>query len=166
MTAGEQEKILKEWLNSHRAMIFKVIRAYADDPGEQEDLFQEISISLWNSIPRFEGRCAVSTWMYRIALNVSISWVRRENRRKIEPLEKHVIIHEMEDEDPRVKWLYDQIRKMDEIDRSLSLLLLDGYSYSEMSEILGISESNVGVKIHRIKKVLTARANKISAHEY
>ncbi len=166
MTAEEQENILKEWLSGHRALIFKVIRAYANDPGEQEDLFQEISIRLWNSIPKFEGRCAVSTWMYRIALNVSISWVKRENRRKTESLEKHVLIHEMEDEDPRVKWLYDEIRKMDEIDRSLSLLLLDGFSYREMSEILGISENNVGVKIHRIKKALTQRAEKLSTHEY
>jgi RNA polymerase sigma-70 factor (ECF subfamily) len=166
MTAGEQETILKEWLSAHSGVIFKVIRAYATDPEEQDDLFQEISIRLWNSIPKFEGRCAVSTWMYRISLNVSISWVRKEDRRRSESLDRHVLIQETEDEDPRIAWLYDEIRKMDEIDRSLSLLLLDGFSYREMSEILGISESNVGVKIHRIKKILVQRADKVSAHEY
>lgn len=168
MTAKEQEQIFQGWLNDYRNVLFKVIRAYSDNPDDREDLFQEISIQLWHSVPKFEGKCAVTTWMYRIALNVSISWIKKEKRHNTEPLQGiHHVLDEMEvDEDPRLVWLYDQIRQFDEIDRSLSLLFLDGYSYKEMAEILGISESNAGVKIHRIKKTLTQRAERFSHYEY
>lgn len=168
MKAKRQEEILHEWLQAHRGVLFKVIRAYARDRDEQADLFQEISIQLWNSIPKFEEKCAVTTWVYRVALNVSLRWVKKEQRHRTDPLPGHAsaLTYTDEEEDPRIAWLYAQIRTLDQVDRSLALLLLDGYSYKEMSEIVGVSESNVGVKIHRIKKSLTRQAAKLVNHEY
>ena len=158
MKESEQRQIFTVWLNEYRALLFKVIRAYAFSADDQNDLFQDVCLQVYRSVPNFKGSSAVSTWLYRIALNTAIKWSTKEK--------KHVDGHHAVDkvghiieanEDPideRIAWLYDQIKQFNEIDRSLTLLLLDGYSYKEMSQMMGISESNIGVKIHRIKKQL------------
>ena len=158
MKESEQRKIFNEWLDGYRALLFKIIRAYAYTPEDQNDLFQDICLQMYRSIPNFKGASAVSTWLYRISLNTAIKWSTREKKH----VEGHhevdrmadVLISNEEPKDERVIWLYDQIKQLNQIDRSLTLLLLDGYSYKEMSDMMGISESNIGVKIHRIKKHL------------
>ena len=162
MTENHQLEIFDEWVNKHRGLLFKVIRAYAIDKDDQQDLFQEIVVQLWRSIPGFREKCAVSTWIYRIALNTSIKWMGRErrfsaNRRPLE--HARLVLHETPGDD-RLAWLYEQIVTLNEIDRSITLLLLDGFSYKEMAAMLGISESHVGVKINRIKKYLISKIDK------
>lgn len=146
----------------NKGLLFKVIRAYAYTPHDQDDLFQEITIQLWKSVPNFRGESKESTWIYRVALFSAIAWTRKEKKHKSakEPITDLELIHaeKSEPNDPQLDWLYEQIAKLNEIDRSLTLLLLDGYSYKEMAEIIGISESNVGVKINRIKKSLTQKS--------
>lgn len=156
----EQSQIFDEWLARHKGLLFKVVRAYAFTPHDQEDLFQEIAVQVWKSIPGFQGEAAVSTWVYRVALYTAISWSRREKRhrqndRPLSEIERTLSVS-AQPRDERLDWLYEQIARFNAIDRSLTLLLLDGFSYREMAQILGISESNVGVKIHRIKKRLSA----------
>lgn len=158
MNKDEQKRIFDDWLKNHKGLFFKVVRAYAKDPDDQDDLFQEISIQVWHSIPKFKGESVAATWIYRVALYSAIAWSRRQKKHKngkrpIDEVE-HALIETAKFEDSRLEWLYDQIAKLNEVDRSLTLLLLDGYSYKEMSAIIGISESNVGVKINRIKKRL------------
>ena len=163
MKESEQRQIFQEWLNGYRALLFKVIRAYAFNAEDRNDLFQEVSLQMFRSIPNFKAESAVSTWLYRIALNTAIKWSAREKKH----VDGHLEIETVNDllqtvdepEDDRINWLYSQIRKLNEIDRSLTLLLLDGYSYKEMSEMTGISETNIGVKIHRIKKQLVHNSN-------
>ena len=158
MKESEQQQIFQKWLDGYRALLFKVIKAYAFDSEDQNDLFQEICLQMYRSIPNFKGECAVSTWLYRIALNTAIRWSASEKRHtdKHQKLETwmNVLKTSEEPKDEKVAWLYSEIKKLNEIDRSLTLLLLDGYSYKQMSEMMGISESNIGVKIHRIKKQL------------
>ena len=128
-------------------------------------LFQEISTQVWRSIPGFRGDSAVTTWIYRVALNTAISWTQKERRHRdgkqaldgIEPA-----IQPSSTTDPRIDWLYEQIRQLSEVDRSLTLLLLDGFSYKEMAAMLGITESYVGVKINRIKAQLTGKSKEAS----
>ena len=161
MKESQQRKIFDEWLAEYRALLFKVIRAYAKHGEDQNDLFQEICLQVYRSIPNFQRKSAISTWIYRIALNTSIKWSTKERKhvdghREIEKVDQ--VLENKENADDRVDWLYQKIQEFNEIDRSLSLLLLEGYSYREMSDMMGISESNIGVKIHRIKKQLTETA--------
>ena len=125
-------------------------------------MFQEITIQIWKSIPNFRNESSEATWIYRVALFSAIAWTRKEKKHNsgIESIAEMELVHSENSNlnDPRLDWLYEQIAKLNEIDRSLTLLLLDGYSYKEMAEIIGISESNVGVKINRIKKSLTQKS--------
>lgn len=158
MTESEQRQILHSWLKQHRGILFKIIRAYAFNPHDQDDLFQEISLQLWRSIPDFRGEAKASTWIYRVALYAATVWVRQEKKRpKTQPL-TYALTMKATDEDGRVNWLYEQIGQLEPIDRSVCLLMLDGFSYKEIASLLGISQSNVGVKIHRIKRHLLQRA--------
>ncbi|MEM7148064.1 MAG: sigma-70 family RNA polymerase sigma factor [Verrucomicrobiota bacterium] len=158
MERTDQKRVLNEWLNEHKSLIFKVVLAYSNNSHDHEDLFQEIALQLWKSIPKFRGKCADTTWIYRVSLNSAMAWSRKEkkhptDRRSIDSVE-HLLKHTPKSQDERLTWLYERIAQLNEIDRSLTLLMLDGYSYREMAEILGISENNVGVKINRIKKHL------------
>lgn len=167
MKESEQRQIFQEWLDGHRALLFKIIKVYTFNTEDKNDLFQEVCLQIYRSIPNFKAKCAVSTWLYRIALNTAIKWSTQEKKHA----DKHHDIATMTNlletgdhpNDERVAWLYSEIKKLDEIDRSLTLLLLDGYSYREMAEMMGISENNIGVKIHRIKKHLV---NNSKQYEY
>jgi RNA polymerase sigma-70 factor (ECF subfamily) len=154
MTEREQKRIFEQWLGEHRCIFFKIVRAYAFTLPDQDDLFQEISLQVWKSIPDFRGEAKASTWIYRVALYAALAWTRREKRQPmtqpLAALEERLTIR-AEPIDERLEWLYAQIAGLEPVDRSLCLLLLDGFSYKEMAEMVGISESNVGVKIHRLR---------------
>ena len=155
MEVSEQSRVFDEWLSRHKGLLFKVVHAYAFSSHDREDLFQEIATQIWNSVPRFRGESAVTTWLYRVALNSALAWSRKERKHRDQSQLLGDGARALQEtprvEDRRLGWLYDQISQFDHVDRSLTLLLLDGYSYREMAETLGISESYVGVKINRIK---------------
>ena len=162
MHDDDQQRLFEQWFKIHQVLFFKVVRAYAFTPQDQEDLFQEIATQVWRSVANFRGEAAVTTWIYRIALNAAITWTRKEEKHRggkqsldgVEP----AILEASPAADPRIEWLYAQIRQLNEIDRSLTLLLLDGFSYKEMAAMLGITENYVGVKISRIKAYLTSKS--------
>jgi RNA polymerase sigma-70 factor, ECF subfamily len=165
VTEKEQLSILKDWLGQHKGLIFKIVRAYSIV--EHDDLFQEIIIQIWHSIPAFRQESSATTWLYRISLNTAIKWTRKEQKHiQAETLEnvQHILEGNRVQVDERLEWLYEEIHKLDEIDRSITLLLLEGFSYKEMAVILGITESNVGVKINRIKKQLIAKSKNYEYH--
>jgi RNA polymerase sigma-70 factor (ECF subfamily) len=168
MRFAEHKAVFDSWLSLHKGVLFKVVRAYAFTRHDQEDLFQELATQVWLSVPGFQGKSAVSTWIYRVALNTAISWSRKElrHRDKKDSLDGAEAALEpgIAGVDPRLEWLYEQIAQLGEIERSLALLLLDGFSYREMADALGISETNVGVRIHRIKAHLTNESSKESRH--
>ncbi len=162
MTESDQLRIFKSWLDAHKGLLIKIIRAYAPTGEDQDDLFQEVALQVWRSIPNFRGESAVTTWLYRIALNTSLRWKSREDKAtsKLRELDATTLVFQSEQNpnDDRVAWLYREINQLNEIDRSLCLLLLDDFSYKAMAEMLGISESNVAVKIHRLKKYLAQQS--------
>jgi RNA polymerase sigma-70 factor, ECF subfamily len=163
VTENEQNRVFNEWLRGYKALIFKIVRAYTKDLMEGDDLFQEITIQLWRSVPKFRGESAVTTWIYRVALNIAIRWTGKEKKhRHSEDLNhrQHILEEKNSLTDERLAWLYEEIHKLTEIDRSIALLLLDNFSYKEMADILGITQSNVGVKINRIKKHLISKSKK------
>ncbi len=163
MDNQKQSEIFREWLKEHKGILFKIIRVYADADEDQEDLFQEISLQLWRSIPGFNGDAKASTWIYRVALNQALKWTKKEKYRSEkgeDARQEFHVLNQVERIDPKLEWLYEQIAKLDKIERSLCLLLFDGYQYKEIAEMVGISESYVGVKLNRIKKYLTEQAIK------
>ena len=167
MTEKEQKDIFKNWLGQHKSLIFKVVRAYTFTAMDQDDLFQEITIQVWHSIPTFRQESSVTTWIYRISLNTAIRWVGKERKHyQAETLDnvQHILHENRIQIDERLVWLYEEIYKLDKIDRSITLLLLDSFSYKEMANILGITESNIGVKINRIKKHLISKSKKYDHH--
>lgn len=157
MLASEQKQIFGEWLAQHKGIFFKIVRSFAFTPHDQDDLFQDISIQVWKSIPDYRGEAKPSTWIYRVALYTASTWARNEKKQlQTQPITEveHTLTMKAQSYDERLEWLYAQIAQLAPIDRSICLLLLDGFSYKEIAALLGISESNVGVKIHRIKQHL------------
>jgi RNA polymerase sigma-70 factor (ECF subfamily) len=157
--AADLETIFKQWLGEHQGLLYRVVRAYGNTAEDQDDLFQEICLQLWLSIPRFEGKAKVSTWIYRVALNTAMVWNRSEkNRRKHRDRFITVVPQQQAgDSQPSqeiIERLYEAVRKLPKVDTSVVLMHLDGLGYDEMAEVLGISGSNVGVKLNRAKKQL------------
>ena len=159
MTASKTEfiKVLEE----HKAIIYKIARSYSKEPDERKDLEQEIVIQIWKSLKNFNPEYKLSTWIYRIGLNVAISHLRKDSSRKakITPMSESILdlpsnSDEQEIISERTEILYKVINQLNAFNRALILLHLDGKNHKEMSQIMGISESNVGTKLNRIKSIL------------
>ena len=165
--AEEHRRLFEQWLAEHRGLILKVVGLYAFTPEDRDDLFQEILLQLWASLQSFRQESKASTWIYRLALNTALTWKRRESKRE-RLTDPDIVIQKAANPDVTVEkqeeleWLRQEIRQLPESDRSVMLLYLDGVSYQEMAEILGISQSNVGVKLTRIRKRLAEKLRSIS----
>lgn len=157
------ESLFESWLIEHKGVVLKVARAYTLTTEDCHDLAQEILLQVWRSLPQFQGRASTSTWFYRVALNTALDWHRKEHRRQ----ERQQPILAIEDlsvagldssqqlvQREVVERLYAAIRQLPKTDAALILLYLDDRSYRQMAEVLGISQSNVGVKLNRAKKAL------------
>lgn len=138
---------------------------YCDDNEDAEDLFQDILFQLWKSWPTFNSDSRVSTWMYRIGLNTAITRLRKNKRRPLFQslsLAQHSIPN---DPSQRLDILFDEelqnaIASLNKMDKGIVMLYLDEKSYKEIAEIMGLTESNVGVKINRIKEKLRKTINR------
>jgi len=146
-------------LQTHRALIYKVARIYGRSAADRDDLAQETIVQLWRAYPRYDERLKFSTWMYRIALNVAISWQRRERTQT-----RHVVAAEADvlenvrvldappgSEDADLALLYASIGKFDALNKALLMLYLDGQTHQDISSVLGITVTNVATRIGRLK---------------
>lgn len=153
-----QNALFAEWLDNHRGIIVKVARSFAAG-AEVEDLAQEILLRLWKSAARFRGESSASTWIYRVALNRALTWQRDEGAAvsRLRPTAELAEIATTDTVDSALGLgrVYEVLRGFPEIDRSLLLLSLDGVSYVEMSEITGLSTSNVGARLSRARARLS-----------
>jgi RNA polymerase sigma-70 factor (ECF subfamily) len=154
---GRFERLIEE----HRGILYTVCRSYCADRNEREDLGQEIVAQLWRSFERYDDRYAFSTWMYRVALNVAISYRRRMRRHTEHMLFDDAAIDAAVQQEPQnaddLTALRSFIEELDPLPKALMLLYLEGYPHREIAETLGVSESNVGTKINRIKSELRCR---------
>lgn len=152
-------------INEHRGILYKISNLYCDDEEDKKDLFQEMVLQLWNSYPRFRAESSKSTWMYRIALNTSITRLRKEKR---EPRRRSLIDEDFEipdfspgpDQQGYLALLRHAIDQLNEIEKAIIMLYLEEKSYEEISDIMGITKTNVGVKLNRIKLKLEKIINK------
>lgn len=163
MTNHKNETFFQEILQAHKGIIYKVANSYCEDDENRKDLIQEIIIQLWRSLDSYNPEFKLSTWIYRIALNVSISFYRIERKRSVvhkglsEDLlvfEKIEVKAEIDDSQQKVDLLFKFIRELKEIDRALILLYLEDKSHQEISEIMGLSTTNISSRVHRIKNKL------------
>lgn len=146
-------------LEENQNIIHKICRLYTQSEAEHKDLFQEISIQLWKSFDRFEGKSKFSTWMYRVGLNTAITLYRKDKKRiDTYALNDEISRIEVDQYDPlideQLNWLYQKIEKFSEIDKALVLLYLEDKKYDEIADTLGITAVNARVKMNRIKQRL------------
>ncbi len=158
---------LTSLLRRHSGLIHKIAFAYCRDATDREDVVQEIAVQLWRSRERYDPRFRETTWIYRIALNVAISFHRRErrHRERRQPLEAHPITLAPAPEPSED--LGRLLRRLDDLpplDRALVLLWLDGNDHASIADVLGLSVSNVGTKLHRIKERLRAALARETPH--
>jgi RNA polymerase sigma-70 factor, ECF subfamily len=164
----DQKSLFMNWLREHGSSVMKVARAYTLTSEECQDLAQEILLQAWRSLPKFEGKARAATWFYRVALHTAMKWHRKDQHRRSRQqplLELQVLATEGPNSAEQAQYrdtveqLYRAIQQLPKTDAALVLLYLDELSYPEMAEVLGISESNVGVKLNRAKKALSALMN-------
>lgn len=163
MSGDDPKQIFTQWLREHSSSVFQVARAYTLTTDECQDLAQEILLQAWRSLDRFEGRASPATWFYRIALHTAMKWRRQDRHRRAHQqpwLEVQVrdvtspdSIESVEQRE-LIERLYQAIHQLPMSDVALVLLYLDDMSYREMASVLGISESNVGVRLNRAKQSL------------
>jgi RNA polymerase sigma-70 factor, ECF subfamily len=168
MATNDAQATFVELLEGHRGVLIAVANAYCRDAASREDLIQEIAAQLWRAYPRFDGRAAFSTWMYRIAVNVAISFYRSERRKKsnVELTDRAVLEEVAAPHAPgngeALALVHEFVDRLDELNRALMVLYLADNSYAEIAAILGISETNVATKISRIKHRLKAEIGAIT----
>ena len=154
----------KEFLNAihdYQKIIYKVCRMYRDSKEDQQDLFQEIVYQLWKSFPSFKRESKVSSWIYRVALNTSMVIYRKSSLTidYYEEFPEHihpsadVVVLENEER------LFLALRTLNDAEKAVISLFLEDFSYKEIAEITGLSESNVGVRLSRIKNKLRKLLN-------
>jgi len=155
------EKTYLQNVEEHKGIILKVVNLYADDLEDRKDLYQEIVLQSWSAYPRFEGNAKFSTWLYRISLNVALTFLnKRKKARLLKDNSVQEITYQPQELSERADFLYRAIKQLAEVDRSIIMLHLDGFDNSEISEIIGLTKGNTNVKLHRIKQQLTTILNK------
>ena len=157
-----KEKAFIKLIREHQGLIYKVTRFYLDKTADQNDLYQEIVYQLWKSFDTFRGESKISTWMYRIALNTALLHLKREKRKGISVgLDEINLSSDTYDStlDELALRLHEQIKDLNEIDKGIIFLYLEGKRYSEIGTVLGLSENNVGTRMARIKQTIKNRIN-------
>jgi len=154
----EKEQEFLTRIENHKGILYKVSKMYMDNHDDQQDLFQEIVCQLWKSYDSFRNESQFSTWMYRVAVNTAIVFLRKEKRK----VDKYEIASEniKDDEgDSHIKesqldHFYKAVQKLEKIDKAIIFYQLEGFSHKEIGENLGISEGNARVKLNRAKEKL------------
>lgn len=156
----DHNRFLSE-LETHKKILYKVARVYGPTPADRQDLVQDIVIALWRSYDGFDGRSKFSTWMYRVALNVALLWVREERgSRHLVALDEGILdatlADEAEDAMPMElrMFLGQLLERLSPLDRALILLSLEGHDHVGIGEVLGLTPTNVATRLSRVKQKL------------
>lgn len=158
-----KEALFKEIFQANSKKIYHLCYGYTGDDESANDLVQETFIKVWQNLDKFRNQALISTWIYRIAVNTCLSYLRIEKRHPKDELTDHIIEtkgEEVSEKNEQVSSLYKCIAQLEEGERFIITMVLDELPYAEIAAISGISEGNLRVKIHRIKQKLTEIYNK------
>ena len=165
----EVETIFLSALEQNREKLFRVCSIYSEDEEDAKDLFQEVLVHVWRSMNTFKGNSTIGTWMFRVALNVCFRFKSKytKNQNRLIRLDSITISNfrselNSEEENEKLITLRECVKKLKEGDKAIVALYLEGLAYKEISNIIGISENYVAVKIKRIKSKLLNCINEIS----
>jgi RNA polymerase sigma-70 factor (ECF subfamily) len=157
MSEARQAEYIK-LVQAHEGIIHKVVNLYVDDEEDRKDLCQEALLQAWKSFQTFQGNSSFSTWLYRVCLNTVLTYRKREN--KLKEIIKETPIPEQPPDTSNADLLYYLVRQLNDIDRMLMSLHLDGYKNMEIAEITGMNQNHVNVKIYRLKERIIAQFKK------
>ena len=157
----DRENEFVQVIQQNEGVIFKITTIYTDNREDQEDLYQDIVYQLWKSFDSFRNESKFSTWMYRIALNTALTRIKKNKRKGHSVAIDRVVLSQTEFYDTefeeRIKMLYAQIHQLNILEKGIMLLLLEGKKYDEIAEITGMTSSNIGTRISRIKEKLKSQ---------
>jgi RNA polymerase sigma factor (sigma-70 family) len=159
---AEKEIVFKQIFEANSKKIFQLCSGYTGDDDAANDLLQETFLKVWQNLDKFRNQAMISTWIYRIAVNTCLTYLRSEKRQakdELTPLIAETKIEEVSEKTEQVALLYKCISKLEESERIIITMVLDELPYPEIAEISGISEGNLRVKIFRIKQKLTELYN-------
>lgn len=154
------ERTFLDQIEKHRGILYKVSKMYMDNQEDQNDLYQEIVLQLWKSYTRFQGQSQFSTWMYRVALNTAITYFKKAKQvvgrneafdEKMKSMQSSEVDMDIESQ---VHYLYKAIYLLNDVEKALVFLYLEGFSHQDIGRNLGISEGNARVKLNRTKSKL------------
>lgn len=155
-----------EYLEGYKKLIVKVARIYCRDPEERKDLIQDIVIQLWRAFPNYDATYAVTTWTYRIALNVAISFLRKATTRNNSwhSLQEHFEWLQIQETtaDEHLDQLYRFIDRLKPIDKAIIIQYLDGCKNKEIADVMGMSVTNISTRKQRITEELKSYFNKLN----
>lgn len=159
MNEKEQNQLFQQLMEQHKGILFKIARTYCQDEEDRQDIIQDMMIQIWQSLHKYNDKFKISTWLYRISLNVAISFYRKDavrisNRTALNEHFSQIQESETAEKEQQMKLLELFINKLNDLDKALILLYLEDKSHAEISEILGISASNASTKVGRIKDKL------------
>lgn len=150
-----KDKEFLERIESHKGIIYKISKMYMDHTADQEDLFQEIIYQVWKSYASFNGKSQFSSWMYRVALNTAIVFLKKDKKKlnTSDQMPEHLAVEEdfSKDKELQLDHFYMALQKLERIEKALIFYYLENYSHKEIAESLGISEVNARVKLNRAK---------------
>ena len=158
------EQQFLDLINGNRARILKVCRVYAWNDADRDDLYQEVLFQIWRALPSLKHGAYANTWLYRIAINTSISCVRKRAARggPAVPLDQEHLTHHIESRqthhdgaEDQLAHLYEAIAQLNDLEKALITLFLEDLSYEQIAGVMGITASNVGVMLHRAKNKLS-----------
>jgi RNA polymerase sigma-70 factor (ECF subfamily) len=164
MTHHERERLFLEIFQGRRSSLTRLCYGFLGSSDEVEDLVQEIMTNVWNSLPSFRGESAVTTWVYRIAVNTALVYRKKLKRGEELPdvPDGSMGAHHNLEQQERLAALRRAIAVLPDQDRLVVTLLLEGLSYKEIAEITGLTVNYVGVKISRIKQTLEQRIQEVT----
>lgn len=163
----KKEEQFNQLIADNSDRIKRICSYYNSNVDDQKDMYQEVLVNIWKSLDNFRGDAAISTWIYRVAVNTSLSFtgkaykhmklmVKADNQYLSSVLDDEGLDHKLTEE-RQLEHLQNELNLLSVIDKALISLMLEGLSMKEIAEVIGITESNVKVKIHRVKRQLKTK---------
>ena len=167
---NNKETLFLQMIAQNKGMLFKICKIYQDDPADQDDLLQEITLQLWMVFDSFRGESKIGSWMYRVALNTAIAFFKKQKRRPDSEQLPYDFDRPQEpgnsnEKEQQLAVFYKAVQQLDKVEKALIFLYMENRPYEEMAASLGITQVNLRVRLNRVKNKLKELVKKMN-YEY